>query len=118
MIRVTGGCDEGHPVTRRCPIAGADEDAGEKIRRRGMTKSKGKPRFALEAKSGSRMPGSFLSPACEGLTMAVQFLLFLMTILLFLIFWELSKIHSRIKKAMLRSMGEPQVMKVKEAMKA
>lgn len=50
--------------------------------------------------------------------MAVQFLLFLMTILLFLIFWELSKIHSRIKKAMLRSMGEPQVMKVKEAVKA
>jgi len=32
--------------------------------------------------------------------MAVQFLLFLMTILLLLIFWELSKINSRIKKAL------------------
>lgn len=31
--------------------------------------------------------------------MAVQFLLFVMTILLLLIFWELSKINSRIKKA-------------------
>ena len=50
--------------------------------------------------------------------MAVQFLLFLMTILLFLIFWELSKIHSRIKKAMLRPVAEPQVIKVKEATKA
>jgi competence protein ComGC len=30
--------------------------------------------------------------------MAVQFLLFVMTILLLLIFWELSKINSRIKK--------------------
>lgn len=30
--------------------------------------------------------------------MAVQFLLFLMTILLVMIFWELSKINSRIKK--------------------
>jgi hypothetical protein len=35
--------------------------------------------------------------------MAVQFLLFVMAILLFLIFWELSKIHSRIKKALLPS---------------
>jgi hypothetical protein len=45
--------------------------------------------------------------------MAVQFLLFLMTILLFLIFWELSKIHSRIKKAMLLNAGhlESQVAK-------
>jgi hypothetical protein len=32
--------------------------------------------------------------------MAVQFLLFVMTILLLLIFWELSKINSRIKKAL------------------
>lgn len=31
--------------------------------------------------------------------MAVQFLLFVMNILLLLIFWELSKINSRIKKA-------------------
>ncbi len=38
--------------------------------------------------------------------MAVQFLLFLMTILLFLIFWELSKIHSRIKKATLLNAGQ------------
>ena len=48
--------------------------------------------------------------------MAIQFLLYLMTILLFLIFWELSKIHSRIKKAMANPAGEP-VMKVKEAVK-
>lgn len=46
--------------------------------------------------------------------MAVQFLLYLMTILLFLIFWELSKIHSRIKKVV--STGEPD-MKVKQAVK-
>jgi hypothetical protein len=32
--------------------------------------------------------------------MPVQFLLYVMTILLFVIFWELSKIHSRIKKAL------------------
>ena len=31
----------------------------------------------------------------------IQFLLFVMTILLILIFWELSKIHSRLKKALL-----------------
>ena len=31
--------------------------------------------------------------------MAVQFLLFVMTILLLLIFWELTKINSRLKKA-------------------
>jgi hypothetical protein len=48
--------------------------------------------------------------------MAVQFLLYLMTILLFLIFWELSKIHSRIKKALLNSTVE-QAIKVKEAVK-
>ena len=29
-----------------------------------------------------------------------QFLLFVMTILLILIFWELSKIHTRLKKAL------------------
>lgn len=39
--------------------------------------------------------------------MAVQFLLFVMAILLFLIFWELSKIHSRIKKAMVAISGQP-----------
>jgi hypothetical protein len=48
--------------------------------------------------------------------MAIQFLLYLMTILLFLIFWELSKIHSRIKKATTNPVGEP-VMKAKEAVK-
>jgi len=37
-------------------------------------------------------------------------------ILLFLIFWELSKIHSRIKKAMTNPVGEP-VIKAKEAVK-
>jgi len=35
-----------------------------------------------------------------------QFLLFLMAILLILIFWELSKIHTRLKKA-LRAQIEP-----------
>jgi hypothetical protein len=48
--------------------------------------------------------------------MAVQFLLYLMTILLFLIFWELSKIHSRIKKATENPVGDP-VIKAKEAVK-
>lgn len=48
--------------------------------------------------------------------MAIQFLLYLMTILLFLIFWELSKIHSRIKKAQLNLAGEPE-LKGKEAVK-
>jgi hypothetical protein len=48
--------------------------------------------------------------------MAVQFLLYLMTILLFLIFWELSKIHSRIKKALLNQGTEPS-LKSKEAVK-
>jgi hypothetical protein len=32
--------------------------------------------------------------------MAIQFLLYIMPILLVLIFWELSKIHTRIKKAL------------------
>ncbi len=49
--------------------------------------------------------------------MAVQFLLYLMTILLFLIFWELTKIHSRIKKSLTNPAGEPAV-KVKEVVKA
>ena len=31
----------------------------------------------------------------------IQFLLFVMAILLILIFWELSKIHARLKKALL-----------------
>jgi hypothetical protein len=48
--------------------------------------------------------------------MAIQFLLYLMTILLFLIFWELSKIHSRIKRATTNPDGEP-VIKAKEAVK-
>jgi hypothetical protein len=39
-----------------------------------------------------------------------------MTILLFLIFWELSKIHSRIKKALANPVGEP-VVKAKDAVK-
>ena len=46
--------------------------------------------------------------------MAVQFLLFLMTILLFLIFWELSKIHSRIKKALLLNAGQQEGQVVKK----
>jgi hypothetical protein len=51
--------------------------------------------------------------------MAVQFLLFLNTILLFLVFWELSKIHSRIKALLaLRSPGGAEVIKPKEVVKA
>ena len=46
--------------------------------------------------------------------MAVQFLLFLMTILLLLIFWELSKINSRIKKA-LRPTAVPDTSKLKQS---
>jgi hypothetical protein len=42
-------------------------------------------------------------------TMAVQFLLFVMAILLLLIFWELSKIHTRIKRALLASSGRVEV---------
>jgi hypothetical protein len=49
--------------------------------------------------------------------MAIQFLLYLMTILLFLIFCELSKIHSRIKKAFPNSVSETAI-KGKEAVKA
>jgi hypothetical protein len=45
--------------------------------------------------------------------MAVQFLLFVIAILLLLIFWELSKIHSRIKKALLTSAGPPEAQKLK-----
>jgi hypothetical protein len=60
------------------------------------------------------MPGSFHLQLSRGPTMAVQFLLYLMTILLFLIFWELSKIHSRIKKALLNQANE-QSMKPKQA---
>lgn len=48
-------------------------------------------------------------------TMAVQFLLFLMTILLLLIFWELSKINSRIKKAL--RPASPEGPAVKEVVK-
>ncbi len=63
------------------------------------------------------MPGEFDLRWPEGAKqMAVQFLLYLMTILLFLIFWELSKIHSRIKKAMTNPVGEP-VIKAKETVK-
>ncbi|HKU26135.1 MAG TPA: hypothetical protein VJQ54_11745 [Candidatus Sulfotelmatobacter sp.] len=47
--------------------------------------------------------------------MAVQFLLYLMTILLVLIFWELSKIHTRIKKAL--TGASEQSLKTKEAVK-
>lgn len=36
----------------------------------------------------------------EGSTVAVQFLLFVMTVLLIMIFWELSKINSRLKKTL------------------
>lgn len=45
--------------------------------------------------------------------MAVQFLLYLMTVLLFLIFWELSKIHSRLKKA-IPTAGAEASLKVKD----
>ena len=45
--------------------------------------------------------------------MAVQFLLFVIAILLLLIFWELSKIHSRIKKALLATAITPEAAKAK-----
>lgn len=45
--------------------------------------------------------------------MAVQFLLFVIAILLLLIFWELSKIHSRIKKALLLSPAQSDGQKSK-----
>ena len=47
--------------------------------------------------------------------MAVQFLLFLMTILLLLIFWELSKINSRIKKALRATVALPETSKLKQS---
>ena len=47
--------------------------------------------------------------------MAVQFLLFLMTILLLLIFWELSKINSRIKKALRPTSVVPDTSKLKQS---
>ena len=48
--------------------------------------------------------------------MAVQFLLFVIAILLLLIFWELSKINSRIKKALLpAAAGQPDGQKSKTA---
>jgi len=47
--------------------------------------------------------------------MAVQFLLFLMTILLLLIFWELSKINSRIKKALRPTVAVPDTSKLKQS---
>ena len=45
--------------------------------------------------------------------MAVQFLLFVIAILLLLIFWELSKIHTRIKKAILPSAAAGETAKAK-----
>jgi len=51
----------------------------------------------------------------EGETMAVQFLLFVIAILLLLIFWELSKIHSRIKKALPPAPAQPDGQKSKSA---
>ena len=47
--------------------------------------------------------------------MAVQFLLFLMTILLLLIFWELSKINSRIKKALRPTTALPETSRLKQS---
>ena len=50
--------------------------------------------------------------------MLVPFLLFLMTILLLLIFWELSKINSRLKKASPLVSPEGQAVKaVKEVLR-
>jgi hypothetical protein len=47
--------------------------------------------------------------------MAVQFLLFLMTILLLLIFWELSKINSCIKKALRPTAAVPETSELKQS---
>jgi hypothetical protein len=57
-----------------------------------------------------------MSAVPRGLQMAVQFLLYLMTILLVLIFWELSKIHTRIKKAL--TAANDHTLKAKEVVKA
>ena len=41
--------------------------------------------------------------------MFIQFLLFLMTVLLFAIFWELTKINSRLKKTLAGEKEKPPV---------
>ncbi len=46
---------------------------------------------------GSRMPARFQFLAPEGQKMTVQFLLFVMAVLLLSIFWELTKINNRLK---------------------
>ena len=61
------------------------------------------------------MQGDFKSRPARLKTMAVQFLLFLMTILLLLIFWELSKINSRIKKALRPTAAVPDTSKLKQS---
>lgn len=47
--------------------------------------------------------------------MAVQFLLFVMAILLLLIFWELSKINTRLRKALTLPEKPGDVPKTKES---
>ena len=46
--------------------------------------------------------------------MAVQFLLFVMAILLLLIFWELSKINTRLRKTLILPEKRGEVPKTKE----
>jgi len=55
----------------------------------------------LENKTESRMPLVYDSLGANG--MNVQFLLFVIAILLLLIFWELSKINSRLKKTLVQN---------------
>lgn len=47
--------------------------------------------------------------------MAVQFLLFVMTILLILIFWELSKINGRLKRNLSPQATQKEELKLKES---
>lgn len=47
--------------------------------------------------------------------MAVQFLLFVMTILLILIFWELSKINGRLKRGFSPQATQKEELKLKES---
>ena len=55
----------------------------------------------LENKTESRMPQVYDSLGAK--KMNVQFLLFVIAILLLLIFWELSKINSRLKKTLVQN---------------
>lgn len=54
------------------------------------------------------------SPVSKGREMNVQFLLFVVAILLVLIFWELSKINSLLKKTLVARLDSNKDNKLKE----